>query len=346
MKITFKELKDKIVPYIDTIDFRDKKKSYPTHDKDGIPYLDTIDFRDKYNHKKNDVNEVKKQLSDNELYNLSEKMKPKNLTDDESYSLKHYTASSSRDTNIATQNAIREIPTERAVIPTRGYERELLKHARNIQSAIEKNVVPKGTTLYGGVKSPPVFNKEGLARHSRFNSTSLSRHIATNFAKSKMTSGEEGHILQYHFPEDHPGINVVPHSTFKEEREVVLPPNTLLRHTKTEKITRNGITYNVHHVHVQPYQHIDIPHPDLSDPDSDKIKHVMDYGDRFDQTDALDSRHVNNGHLHQAIDNNLDDRVQRKAIQHPLADKELVKKFIENHPDERHIGKQRLLELE
>jgi hypothetical protein len=138
-------------------------------------------------------------------------------------------------------------------------------NVKRLDDAINRNKTKTNIHVYSGVGFDP---EERASKHESghihlpaYTSTSISKHIARNFAatqgeeKSTMLrkDGLKGHILSIHVPKGHPHAYIENESRFKGEKEVLLPRATTVRVTHHTDIEDDfGDTYRCHHAEIVP----------------------------------------------------------------------------------------------
>jgi len=130
---------------------------------------------------------------------------------------------------------------------------ELHSKSEKLDAAIASHKSPINLKVYSGVKVDPRkhMNSEGIVHHPAYLSTSLRERVAHYFAGNHVSkSNLEKHIMKIHVPKGHPTAYAA-NLGLTNEREMILPRGTNLKHIKTEsKETDFGTMVHTHHMKV------------------------------------------------------------------------------------------------
>lgn len=210
-----------------------------------------------------DVDEVSSRI-DEELKNLEEWKKEKenkrnainslNLesehTDDDKTHVYRYTAASK-----PLNRLLYRIHNEGGTVPhtmeiTGRYN--FTHDIRGLDAAINRNKLKHDLVVYSGVGWNPAsrMQADGLIHLPAYTSTSTSKNIAYNFAKSNKKHDTDIHILRIHNPKDSTGLYTHDDPTitqYEGENEFIIPRNTKIKINNVPEIYKDEqYGHNVH----------------------------------------------------------------------------------------------------
>jgi hypothetical protein len=132
----------------------------------------------------------------------------------------------------------------KAEISSAGYGNKV----RHLDEALSFYKTPHNLEVFHGAGfDPSEYAKghpEGLVKFPTYLSTSLDKHMALGFAKERATGYP--HILHIHVPEGHPGFHIGRHGNYSDEREFLLPRNTVMKIHPQPTVFRDGNTDIMH----------------------------------------------------------------------------------------------------
>lgn len=128
------------------------------------------------------------------------------------------------------------------------------KMVGHLDSLMEHHKLPEKTTVYSGLHFDPSEHAGKTVHFPAYTSTSLSPHIAANFGKGHVSSGENGqrvvtkHMMRVDLPKGHNHLFTENHTHLPGEMEVVLPRNTKLKfdHEPSHIIKRDRYGMETH----------------------------------------------------------------------------------------------------
>lgn len=194
---------------LETVDFRDKEKITP---------LKTVDFRDKKHVSEESLDEEEQSWTDystgpkhtKDVKALHKKLSKNSEDEYVPSAVKNYTQGSSF-LNKSLFKSKGKVPNASA------------QKVKDIDEHLSTSHSPHSFDVYSGLHFEPT---PGLHVHHGYMSSSISRNIAKQFAKSNMTFKpykNVRHILKIHVPKDSThGAYIAPHSSYDTEHEFLI----------------------------------------------------------------------------------------------------------------------------